>query len=299
MNPNRIHKRESFYKYTTVAAAKNILSNSELRWSSPSLFNDPFDIPQEICNGINEQNIQEAMLDRLNELVMHPELPHPEHYSVMTRVLLFGFSRSDVELKKKLIEANNQSRNDARLTSEGLEMLREKWRSVYGTQRILCLTEVWNSASMWDRYANGNRGILLQFGCHDDLDSAWLLAKQVLYTDAPLKANTPKGFAELMLYTPLYATERIMEEYTHTKTTDWAYEKEWRIASWKRPYESGEYSDYKFLPEELHSITFGIATSQTEKMEFRELLKAKYPHAQLWQAVMNGGRRLERIELPR
>jgi len=41
---NRLHDRRSFFKYTSAATAKLVLNNRTLRWSSPSLFNDPFDI---------------------------------------------------------------------------------------------------------------------------------------------------------------------------------------------------------------------------------------------------------------
>ena len=176
-------------------------------------------------------------------------------------------------------------------------MLREQWRSIYGEQRILCLTERWDSASMWDRYSDAHQGVLLEFGCLDHLDSAWLVAKPVNYSDASLRFNTPEGFAELMFYDPQYAVTKIMEEYTHTKTTDWEYEKEWRIASWKRPHETGEYSDYAFLPKELQGITFGASISDGDRTDLTFLVKAQYPHVKLWQASIEGGRRLTRKEL--
>ena len=263
----------------------------------PSLFNDPFDVPREICDGVDEDRIRDALVDRMNALVMNPALPYPEHHSIMTRMLLYGFSRADDDLKKQLIAGNEESRRDPSITSDGLEMLRDQWRSMYGEQRILCFTERWDSASMWDRYSDGHRGVLVEFGCLDHLDSAWLIAKPVNYTDAPLHLNTPEGFAELMLYHPHYAVTKIMEVYTHTKTTDWEYEKEWRIASWKRPHESGEYSDCEFLPEHLQGITFGASISEDDKTDLTLLANAQYPHVKLWQASIEGGRRPTRREL--
>jgi hypothetical protein len=35
--------RRHFFKYTTAETAKLIISSRKLRWSSPLLFNDPFD----------------------------------------------------------------------------------------------------------------------------------------------------------------------------------------------------------------------------------------------------------------
>lgn len=262
----------------------------------PKLFNDPFDIPPEIFDGIDEQHLRNALIDRINALVCNPILPHPEHHSIMTARLLPMFKRADEEMRKELIAANEKSRNDPASTSEGFKLFREQWRSEYRDMRVLCFTERWDSASMWDRYSDGHAGVLLEFGCLDDADSAWLGAKPVTYSDEPLKCNTLDGLANLMLYTPDFAIPKIMEDYTNTKTTDWASEKEWRIASWKRPHESGEYSDYEFLPTELIGITFGASISHADRSDLELMLREEYPHVRICQAAIGAGRKLNRTE---
>ena len=47
-SPNRKHERRYFYKYVSAKTAKIIISTRKLRWSSPVLFNDPFDVTQEL-----------------------------------------------------------------------------------------------------------------------------------------------------------------------------------------------------------------------------------------------------------
>jgi hypothetical protein len=214
-----------------------------------------------------------------------------------TRMLLHMFRQAGDDIKKELISANEQSREDPVVASEGLRQIREQWRGMYAAQRILCFTERWDSASMWDRYSAGHTGILLEFGCLDHMDSAWLVAKPVVYSDSPIRPNTPDGLAALMLYDITYGIQKIMEEFTHTKTEDWAYEREWRIASWKRPHEFGDYSDYQFLREELTSVTFGAAISDQDRSDLIAELRTNYPDARLWQASVEGGRRLTRREV--
>ncbi len=85
--------------------------------------------------------------------------------------------------------------------------------------------------------------------------------------------------------------------HTHTKTTDWAYEKEWRIASWKRRYWTGGYSDYEFHREELQGTTFGALMSKDDRTDLILLVKGQYSHVKLWQATIEGGRRLSRKEV--
>ncbi len=291
MNNNLIHNRHSFYKHTSATIAKTILVSRKLRWSNPSLFNDPFDVPRDICDRVDEDQLSDALVDRLNKLVLKQDLPNPEHHSQATRKLLHAFSKADEAQKQQLIGGFEESRRDPKITSGALKEIRKQWRSMYDDQRILCFTKRWDSASMWDRYSDGHSGALLEFACVDHLDSAWLVAKPVNYTDEPLHFNTTEGFADMMFYDPDYAASKIMEEYTHTKTADWAYEKEWRIASWKRPNEICNYSDYKFHGDELHGITFGALMSDDNKTELTLLVKDQYPHVKLWQAIIEGGRR--------
>lgn len=297
MNPNRIHDRASFFKHTSASTAKIILAGSKLRWSNPAIFNDPFDVPRNIFEGVDEGSLRDALVDKANELVRHPFLPHPEHHSLLTRILLQGFANAAPELREQLIAANEESRSDSAIVTTGISLIRDQWNLIYGEQRILCFTERWDSASMWDRYSDGHGGVLLEFACLDYLDSAWLLAKPVCYTDEPIRIDSTKGFAELMFYTPEYATQQMMETFTHTKTTDWEYEKEWRIASWKRPHESGDYSDYGFSAEELISITFGAQIAAKDREDLTLMRDSQFPHAKLWNASTDSGRRLQRSRI--
>lgn len=296
MNSNRFHNRSSFFKHTTAETAKIILATRKLRWSAPNLFNDPFDVPSEIFDEIDERELQNAFIERINSLVVDPRLPHSEHHTNTTRFLLETFCRADPATKEEYILGNNELRNDPVFTSDTFSLLRRQWRTEYRDMRILCFTEMWDSASMWDRYSLGHTGILMEFACIDEVDSAWLIAKPVIYSDEPLKCNTVEGLAELMLYTPHYAVQLVLEEYTHTKTTDWAYEKEWRIASWKRPHESGEHSDYGFFREELIGVTFGASIVDADRREIESLIREHYPHVGIWQAQVNRGRRLGRTK---
>jgi len=297
MNPNRLHDRESFYKHTSAMTAKVILAGGKLRWSAPARFNDPFDVPRDILDGIDESRLWDAAVDRLKELAMNPELPHPEHHSETTRALLEIFVHADEELRRQLVVGIEESRTDPATDRTGFKLFREQWRQMHNEQRILCFTERWDSASMWDRYSDGHAGVLFEFACLDHVDSAWLGAKPVKYTDDILHVNTVENLAALMLYTQERGVETIIEEYTHTKTSDWAYEKEWRIASWKRSHESGDFSDYGFLPQELVGVTFGASISQGHLADIRLIIAALYPNTKIWQASFESGRRLTRSEL--
>ena len=71
-SPNRKHDRKSFFKYMSAATARAVLTNHTLRWSSPVLFNDPFDVPRELSFGLTPADIVQALSARMAELIENP-----------------------------------------------------------------------------------------------------------------------------------------------------------------------------------------------------------------------------------
>ena len=52
-----------FYKYTTAKTARPILEKSALQWSSPTVFNDPFDMQFDLQPGIQAKVAGVPILD--------------------------------------------------------------------------------------------------------------------------------------------------------------------------------------------------------------------------------------------
>lgn len=295
MNPNRMHDRKSFFKYTSADSAKFILRDGTRKWSATSIFNDPFDIPRVAFEGIDETKLHIAINERIKSLILNPIVPDPEELIPQVSVLLNVFSRMSAEHKARAVMAFAKQNEGPAFASEGIQGFRELWHSKYKNHRILCLTEEWDSSSMWDRYSNGHCGVVLEFGCIDELDTATLLARPMVYSNESLFCDTPEGLSELLLYQPTYALRKIFAQYTHTKTTDWAYEREWRIATWAESDDDSDVSFWGFPPQELIGITFGINISSADKAELTALAKTKYPHVMAWQATNTSGRRMTRV----
>ncbi len=52
--------------------AKIVLTDRSLRWSSPVLFNDPFDVPREMSFGLTPVDIVQALSRRMADLIQNP-----------------------------------------------------------------------------------------------------------------------------------------------------------------------------------------------------------------------------------
>src|SRR5262245_8464513 len=69
MPARRTHDRESFFKYTTVSTAQIVLATRKLRWSSPILFNDFFDVPRELEVAFDRADFDRAMSEERAVLI--------------------------------------------------------------------------------------------------------------------------------------------------------------------------------------------------------------------------------------
>lgn len=170
----------------TAGTAELVLSSRSLRWSSPLLFNDPFDVPRELTPGVSPQELVAAVARRHAKLIEQP----PEDTSSLTPKL-----QHIIDTVKKGIPASVRAELIANLNSEAkasvptgnsLEAFRTMWREAIPSMRILCLTESPSHIAMWYHYAGNYTGVVLELACVDTLDSSWLAAQRVDYPQ-----NTP------------------------------------------------------------------------------------------------------------
>jgi hypothetical protein len=77
--------------------------------------------------------------------------------------------------------------------------------------------------------------------------------------------------------------ERLLDEVTLTKSNLWAHEREWRVYS-GRGRSDKLYEDVSFNAQELDGLIFGVRTSDSDRLALSDLVREKYPHAELIQA---------------
>ena len=66
-SPNRRHDRRFFYKYVAACTARIVLASRKLRWSSPVLFNDPFDNHPDALH-FDGVELQRALIEDISSL---------------------------------------------------------------------------------------------------------------------------------------------------------------------------------------------------------------------------------------
>ena len=265
----------------SAATAGLVLAHRTLRWSSPILFNDPFDVPRELSFGITPEDLVHALVRRVTLLIRHP----PEDTSNLkpNLQLIADTVRKGIspEMMQELLAGLTEVDASHRPTSERMDALRAMWKSWLPDHRILCLTVNASHAAMWYHYADQYRGAVLEFRCIDELDSAWLAAKPLTYPAAKPAIYTADGWAELITMPNEAAIRAILDTATYTKSSDWSYECEWRVGTFKRSTDTGYFTDYPFNSHELAAVYLGPMISIGDR---RSLIDAAagFPNVKVW-----------------
>lgn len=279
-SPNRAHDRQLFYKYVRADIAKLILRSQTLRWSSPTLFNDPFDVPRRLSFDYTPREVQHAVAEELARMI-ETGCPIPAAAPTDLRYLLkILLDAGDSPSRKAVVsDLRTEAMKHIPEPLVGFSGLQSFWDQLIPTMRILCISERPDSAPMWAHYADYNQGVVLEFEVVDAVDSALLLAKSVIYQPgAPRLPSKAEWVRSLTGQCPI-DFKNLFKEYQLVKESQWSYEHEWRIVSYGGGDETGAYSDYPFAHEELRRVIVGASCSGEDEREIGDILSCGYPNA--------------------
>lgn len=287
---------QRFYKYATADTATAILRNRTLRWSSPILFNDPFDVPRELSFGIDPAQIANAVAKRIRQLIKKPPQDTSE-FAPKLRMLLEYVKSGKTETRREIAQKAVRWITATRRPSDvEMNALRGYWRQLLVEFRILCLTESPDHVAMWYHYADQYQGVVLEMQSNDESDSPWLMARPVRYSKRKPIVYTAGGWAKLLTMTPEHATRTLFDVAAFTKAKDWSYESEWRITTFRRSGDEGNYSDWRFHTRDLTGVYLGPLIAEQRRTEIVGLSEA-YPNATIWQTTIGMSRQFHHTKL--
>lgn len=209
----------ALYRYTALIddkfdeeRLKPLFVNHQLYFPSRRKLNDPFE-----C-------VVPSFLDTPPH-ILQPFLKH--------KVSKFWPDATDNQIREKIAAID-------------LEKLRQDIQNDVDKVGILSLTENPDDLLMWAHYANGHRGLCLEFAT--SIEEFFGRAQPVVYSD------------ERSIFDPREPETNQVEKVVLTKSEHWTYELEWRIVE----HQKGE-GPYKFPAETLTGIIFGCCTSAKDK----------------------------------
>jgi hypothetical protein len=280
----RLHTRSSFFKYVSAEAARDILSTRTLRWSAPTRFNDPFDVPINLELPCTPASLQVALAQAIAQMIeQEAPIPRPELAAIQSLLRQPNSADAKVEILESL---RNWSAEGFELAS--LEEMRQHWARLRPDMRILCVSEANDIPSLWAHYAGSHTGAVLAFGGFDEVDSPFRIFRQVEYCAQPphLGGSVSDWVASLLQIRP-FDYKELFREYQYVKQETWAYEREWRLATYKDPQDSRSSSDWSFDARELKRLYLGARITEGNARELSTLLHAKFPRAEVFRAREN------------
>lgn len=266
---NRLHNRDFFYKYTTVNVAKKILNDLQVKYSSPLLFNDPFDSQIEIQHDVtSSEELMKRATGKICEL-MKPFLKDGNvkqaHESTFNEIMTDPKFVNDrqVAFKRFYVEINEKV----------LEFAKE--------DRIFCVSETKDNLLMWAHYTSEYRGAVIQFKCIPGRDTALCAAKPVIYSDK----------MPLLTIEDFFKGRQAIEEYILngmllTKSQDWEHEREWRIIL-KGQNINQDYDLRGILENEIYAVFLGCRMDKNDKNEIIDIVKKKRKNIKIYDSFKN------------
>lgn len=282
ISENRKHGRQYFYKYTTASTAKVILVNKALRFSSPQLFNDPFDVPRELRLPFDsDEGLSRSVVTEVARLIRAGAVPSASPIPGL-RALLEWTSGLTEEQRGCLSDQVPDPSLVRRLHEcPSFKELEDKWKWFTPRFRILSLTEEHDNTVMWDRYSDSYHGVVLELECLDLYDSVLLQATPVAYSDDLPVVGTAEFWVRVFTGQASFDYEEFFGPLEYTKSTRWQYEKEWRVSSFEK--DSMELSsDRSMHPRTFSKVFLGKDISEQDRKDLLDLLVLDLSHVEAY-----------------
>lgn len=279
--------KNHFYKYTPASTAIAVLRSRRLRWSSPLLFNDPFDVTQTLRLDLDARTLTTHVVAEMLSALESPD-PPPQSWDPPLRFLhnLLWQGRDDSARESLLALFRREQFDPSPGAIDSLNTLQNAWADTVRRFRVLCLSELPDVTPMWNHYADAYRGVVLALRAEASVDSALQLARPIVYEDNPPRIASPKAWAEAVV-TGMQLYD-LFSQTLYTKTKAWSYEREWRVVSMAERGATTLFADMGFHPRELVGVYFGPSIEDKDADAISTLLVGDLAHVELKRARLGG-----------
>jgi Protein of unknown function (DUF2971) len=235
-----------------------ILTSSAVRYSSPVLFNDPFDVQSGLHFDFDIDLLPDKILDRIEVLVASDTKPHVSEVDPFGQAILamwekkatHGFPRERMRelfrpelvlLKERTAELQTQYQN-------------KWWDDFLPRLRIFSVSEDKDNLLMWAHYAKDHTGVVFEFRVLAEQDNPLCVAQPVQYRRIPPPLFTEEQLIDGIVNASPIEPDAALLQYAYIKSDVWAYEKEWRVWDLVHDARPSLYSDYPLYSNEIGGI---------------------------------------------
>ena len=285
----KTHDREFFFKYVTARIACEVLTNLSVRWTSPLLFNDPFDTQLDFTPGVDAKVLADSLVP-LIEAMGYSDDPLPDRMKPVLAMLI-----QMLRLLRRIMPVDNLLRDfPRRISEEGATRASRfiaeegaRWREALRRMRLFCVSEIHDNLVMWSHYADCHRGVVLQLRCLPEKDTGLCAARPIGYkADIPVWGTTEQWVEHMVQGTGIRGDD-IFKMMAFTKSEHWRYEREWRCFA-----NNGDgsrklcdlFDDYGLEPEEIFAVYLGCCMLPDDRTAICRIVRERLPETRLFQA---------------
>lgn len=274
------HDKTHFYKYMSAETAFLILRNRNFRYSSPILFNDPFDIQTELLFDFDKELFPELVFEEIERIILGKKtvkLNHEDEWGQAIDLLRakaeeHGYNRdyvksTTVPLIKELTDVMEQTRSD----------YNKRWQDFLPRIRVFSVSEINDNILMWAHYSNKHEGVVLKLRVLPELDNTLCAASPVIYREKPPVFFSMQNWIDEIIGIREIDHTKLYWEYAYIKSDIWEYEQEWRVLDMLPRREKNLYYYNRLYPEEIEAVYFGCRTSEQNRTEIMNLAREVNP----------------------
>lgn len=280
------HNLDHLYKYTSSEVAEKIITTKKFRWSSPLLFNDPFDHQTGVSFPFAGQDLAEELNSASMSAIFGENDFRPQHityYGAVLRQLRSIRERLPRdEILAKMEESCAEVAKDFPKIRDGMNAAITNFLT---HSRVLCLTEAADNVVMWSHYANEHKGAVFKLRRLENADHRFLIAQRVDYSDQPVVYLSVKDYVGNLLGATNFDPSVHIWKIAYRKHRDWAYEREWRIHMPLLNEPPGDGVSYLDEPLDLFdAIYLGLRMPDTTRSQIVQLARQHLPEMKIYQA---------------
>ena len=222
------HDRDHFFKYSTASTALKVIENGSFRWSTPTLFNDPFDHQQGYVLGSPKELEEQVTRSIFNFVYSDKEITVAGEFADIMRSLRGGLRPLPINVVREILgEADPMVA--VRLFLNGMDDFNKRTIASLCHSRVFCVTEDWDNQVMWSHYAEEHRGVVFKLRCGEGISTRLNEAAQVHYTDQFVQFPDLALLVEHAGGISTVNFSALALKLICSKHLDWGYEKEWRV----------------------------------------------------------------------
>ena len=276
----------SLYKYLDADAAVGVLESASLRWSAPSVFDDPFELDAgatlDFDRAALERTAGKAIANAVLSRQAPPGLPgHP-----MTNVIRRWRAQRRFTAEEEVLAAlRTVLAGMVERRMEELVTVLEDWRAFATGIRILCLSERHNDLTLWMRQADRHRGVVLKLSCEPG--SCFAAARPVTYQQRRPQITTLAEQVEVLIGRARHQPQEHFRDRLLTKSRSDAEEREWRCFRDSAADAAGATcEEVAFDAADLQAVYLGARMPVEARERVTALVGDRHPAARVLQASL-------------